>query len=104
MRGVVEVCEERRVCDASAREAGSFMAALLVVVCCCAVWRYLCPVALPPLLLWIGHSAKTCVFWHRTREYEELRGQYMYASFCLLEVLRGDRHCAGRRRVVWRAR
>jgi len=67
------------VCDASAREAGSFMAALLVVVCCCAVWRYLCPVALPPLLLWIGH-------------------------FCLLEVLRGDRHCAGRRRVVWRAR
>jgi hypothetical protein len=61
------------VCDASAREAGSFMAALLVVVCCCAgqdFWRYTF-VLWRPLLLWIGHGAKTRgVGWHRTREYE----------------------------------
>ena len=90
--------------DASAREAGSFMAALLVVVCCCAgqdFWRYLCAVALPCFFGLAIVPRLVCVGWHRTREYE---GQNMYVSFCLLEVLRGDRHCAGRRSVVWRTR
>ena len=36
--------------------------------------------------------------------HEGMRGHEMYVSFCLLEVLRGDHHCASRCSIVWRTR
>jgi hypothetical protein len=79
------------------------MAALLVVVCCCAgqdFWRYHCPVALPCFFGLAIVPGLVCV----GTVHESMRGQNMYVSFCLLEVLRGDCHYAGRRSVVWRRR